>query len=39
MTFVARASGIPASVLSPIRSALLDVDPEQPVTAMTTLDA
>jgi predicted permease len=39
MTFVARVSGNPASAFSPMRSALLDVDPEQPVTAMTTLDA
>jgi predicted lysophospholipase L1 biosynthesis ABC-type transport system permease subunit len=39
MTFVARVSGNPASVFPPMRSALLDVDPEQPVAAMTTLDA
>ena len=39
MTFVARVSGNPASAFPPMRSALLDVDPEQPVTAMTTLDA
>jgi predicted permease len=39
MTFVARTSGDPASALAAIRGGLLEVDPDQPVHTMTTLDA
>ncbi len=39
MTFVARTPGDAATALSAIRGALLDVDPDQPVHTMTTLDA
>jgi putative ABC transport system permease protein len=39
MTFVARTHGDEAAALSAIRGALLEVDPDQPVHTMTTLDA
>jgi putative ABC transport system permease protein len=39
MTFVARTAGDQASALSAIRGALLEVDPDQPVHTMTTIDA
>jgi putative ABC transport system permease protein len=38
MTFVARTSGDVASMLTSIRGGLLEVDPEQPVHSMTTID-
>ncbi len=39
MTFVVRTAGDEAAALSAIRGGLLEVDPDQPVHTMTTLDA
>jgi putative ABC transport system permease protein len=39
MTFVARTAGDRASTLSSIRGGLLEIDPDQPVHTMTTIEA
>jgi predicted permease len=39
MTFVARTAGDEASALAAMRGGLLEVDPDQPVHTMTTIDA
>jgi predicted permease len=39
MTFVARTAGDQATALSAIRHGLLEVDPDQPVHTMTTIEA
>jgi putative ABC transport system permease protein len=39
MTFVARTSGDAASMLSSVRAGLLEVDPDQPVHSITTINS